>query len=185
MLKKKLFLIFAFCFFISNSVATTKQSYKIHLNLENILLKGRDIKKSNDFIEKDNVEFNFQNYIEKNSFIEITLRTSKKNNEYFSLKNILNLISNKRINYMNNLEADKISDIYTYLDEKNKRVFYYRYFENLKLEKEKCMIFVAGTKKNSNNLYMQVLNGVGCSTEIKLTQKNIKEIFNLISVKKN
>ena len=86
---------------------------------------------------------------------------------------------------MNNLEADKISDIYTYLDEKNKRVFYYRYFENLKLEKEKCMIFVAGTKKNSNNLYMQVLNGVGCSTEIKLTQKNIKEIFNLISVKKN
>ena len=72
MLKKKLFLIFAFCFFISNSVATTKQSYKIHLNLENILLKGRDIKKSNDFIEKDNVEFNFQNYIEKNSFIEIT-----------------------------------------------------------------------------------------------------------------
>ena len=185
MLKKKLFLIFGFYFFISNSVATTKQSYKIHLNLESILLQGRDIKQSDDFIEKDNVEFNFQNFVEKNSFIELTLRTSKKDNEYFSLKNIINLISNKRINYMNNLEADKISDTYTYLDEKNKRVFYYRYFENLKLEKEKCVIFVTGTKKNSNNLYMQVLNGVGCSTEIKLTHKNIGKIFSLIKIIKN
>ena len=62
MLKKKLFLIFIFCFFVSNSTSATKQSYKIDLNLENIILKGRDIKQTNNFIEKNNIEFNFQNY---------------------------------------------------------------------------------------------------------------------------
>ena len=62
MLKKKLFLIFIFCFFFIYSTSATKQSYKIDLNLENIILKGRDIKQTNNFIEKNNIEFNFQNY---------------------------------------------------------------------------------------------------------------------------
>lgn len=170
---------------LNHSIGSEKQNYKINFELDNIFLKGRDIKETNEFVLKNNIKFNFKNYIEKNSFLEITLRTTRKDNEYFSLNNIINLISNKRINLMNNLNADKISDIHMFLDENNKRVFYYRSFDNKELANEKCVIFVAATKKNSNNFISQVINGVGCSTEIKLTHKNIGKIFGLIKIIKN
>ena len=185
MLKKILLLSFIFIFSINHSIANEVQNYKINFELDSMLLKGRDIKETDDFVLKNNIEFNFKNYSENNSFLEITLRTSRKESEYFSLQSIMNLISNKRIDYMNNLSADKISDIHTFLDQKSRRVFFYRSFANKKLENEKCVIFVAGVKKNINNLHLQVLNGVGCSTEIKLTHKNIGRIFSLIKITKN
>ena len=40
-------------------------------------------------------------------------------------------------------------------------------------------------KKNKNNLYYQIVNGVGCSTEIKLSHNNIKKILSLIQITKN
>lgn len=170
---------------VNNSIGSEKQNYKINFELDNIFLKGRDIKETNNFVIKNNIEFNFKNYNEKNSFLEITLRTIKKEDKYFSLNNMINLISNKRIDFMNNLNADKISDIHMFLDQNNKRVFYYRSFDNKKLTNERCVIFVAATQKNLNNFNSQVINGVGCSTEIKLTHKNIGKIFGLIKIIKN
>ena len=38
---------------------------------------------------------------------------------------------------------------------------------------------------NNNNLYRQLLNGVGCSTEIKLKHKNIHKILSSIEIFKN
>ena len=63
---------------VNNSIGSEKQNYKINFELDNIFLKGRDIKETNNFVIKNNIEFNFKNYNEKNSFLEITLRTIKK-----------------------------------------------------------------------------------------------------------
>ena len=86
---------------------------------------------------------------------------------------------------MNNLDADKLTDIHTFFDNLEKRNFYYRIFSNKKFEKEQCLIFSSGTKTNKDNLYNQVVNGVGCSTEIKLSHKNVGKILSLIQITKN
>jgi hypothetical protein len=41
------------------------------------------------------------------------------------------------------------------------------------------------SKKNRDNLYDQVVNGVGCSTEIKLSHKNVGKILSLIRIESN
>ena len=172
-------------FILNISVAKEVQNYKVNFNLDNILLKGRDIKESSDFIIKNNIKFNFVKYNEKNSFIEITLRTLDNDKQYFSLKNKISLISNKQRGYMDNLSANKLSDIHGFFDLENERNFYYRIFNNKNFEKERCLIFVSGTMKNKDNLYNQMVNGVGCSTEIKLSHNNIKKILSLIQITKN
>ena len=184
-MKKILLLNLISLFIISISFAKEVQNYNVNFNLDNILLKGRDIKESSDFIIKNNIKFNFVKYNEKNSFLEITLRTLNDDKQYFSLANTIQLISKKRIGYMNNLSADKLSDIHTFFDDSEKRHFYYRIFNNKKFEKEQCLIFASGTKTNKDNLYNQVVNGVGCSTEINLSHKNVEKILSLIQITKN
>jgi hypothetical protein len=72
---KKILLINLISVFILNiSFAKEVQNYKVNFNLDNILLKGRDIKESSNFIVNNNIKFNFVKYNEKNSFLEITLR---------------------------------------------------------------------------------------------------------------
>ncbi len=44
------------------------QDYKVNFNLDNILLKGRNIKGSSNFIVKNNIKFNFVKYNEKKFF---------------------------------------------------------------------------------------------------------------------
>ena len=61
----------------------------------------------------------------------------------------------------------------------------FAYSQNEKFEKEQCLIFASGTKTNKDNLYNQVVNGVGCSTEIKLSHKNVGRILSLIQITKN
>ena len=98
---KKILLINLISVFILNvSFAKEVQNYKVSFNSDNILLKGRDIKESSDFIVKNNIKFNFVKYNEKNSFLEITLRTLNNNDQYFSQANIIQLISKKRIGFM-------------------------------------------------------------------------------------
>lgn len=172
-------------FILSITFAKEVQNYKINFNLDNILLKGRDIKESSNFIVKNNIKFNFVKYNEKNSFLEITLRTLDNNNQYFSQANIIQLISKKRIEFMENLIPEKLTDIHTFFDYSEKRNFYYRTFNNKKFEKEQCLIFSSGVRKNKDNLYNQVVNGVGCSTEIKLSHKNVGKILSLIQIKKD
>jgi len=41
---------------------------------------------------------------------------------------------------------------------------------------------VSGTKKNQNNYFFQIVNGVGCSTEINLNYNNIEKILSLIQI---
>ena len=160
---KKILLINLISIFILNiSFAKEVQNYKVNLNLDNILLKGRVIKESSDFIIKNNIEFNFLKYNEKNSFLEITLRTLNNDDQYFSQTNIIQLISKKRIGLMKNLIPEKLTDIHTFFDYSEKRNFYYKTFNNKKFEKEQCLIFSSGVKKNKDNLYDQVVNGVGC-----------------------
>ena len=183
---KKFLLINLIGFFITNNLLSAEvENYKVNFNLDNILLKGREIKESSDFISKNNIRFNFVKYNEKNSFLEITLRTLDDDKQYFSLKNKISLISNKQIGYMDNLSANKLTDIHGFFDLENERNFYYRIFNNKNFEKERCLIFVSGTKKNKDNLYYQMVNGVGCSTEIKLSHNNIKKILSLIQITKN
>lgn len=183
---KKILLINLISIFILNiSFAKEVQNYKVNLNLDKILLKGRVIKESSDFIIKNNIEFNFVKYNEKNSFLEITLRTLNNDDQYFSQTNIIQLISKKRIGLMKNLIPEKLTDIHTFFDYSEKRNFYYKTFNNKKFEKEQCLIFSSGVKKNKDNLYDQVVNGVGCSTEIKLSHKNVAKILSLIQVTKN
>lgn len=183
---KKIFILIIINLFISNvSISKEKQNYKLNFNSDSLFLKGRDIKETVKLIKKNDIEFSFVNYNEKNSFLEITLRTVNNDQQYFSLSNMIDLISNKRLSFMNNLDVEKLSEIKTFLDQKTKRFFYYRSFDNKKLKNEKCVIFVAGTKKNSNNTYIQAVNGVGCSTEIKLSHNNIGKILSLIEIKKN
>ena len=172
-------------FILSITFAKEVQNYKINFNLDNILLKGRDIKESSNFIVKNNIKFNFVKYNVKNSFLEITLRTLDNNNQYFSQANIIQLISKKRIEFMENLIPEKLTDIHTFFDYSEKRNFYYRTFNNKKFEKEQCLIFSSGVRKNKDNLYNQVVNGVGCSTEIKLSHKNVGKILSLIQIKKD
>ena len=116
-MKKILLINLISLFIISISFAKEVQNYNVNFNLDNILLKGRDIKKSSDFIIKNNIKFNFVKYNEKNSFLEITLRTLNDDKQYFSLANTIQLISKKQIGYMNNLSADKLSDIHTFFDD--------------------------------------------------------------------
>ena len=98
---KKILLINLISVFILNiSFAKEVQNYKVNFNLDNILLKGRDIKESSDFIVNNNIKFNFVKYNEKNSFLEITLRTLDNDDQYFSQANIIQLISKKRIGLM-------------------------------------------------------------------------------------
>jgi len=183
---KKILLINLISVFILNiSFDKEVQNYKVNFNLDNILLKGRDIKESSDFIVNNNIKFNFVKYNEKNSFLEITLRTLDNDDQYFSQANIIQLISKKRIGLMENLIPEKLTDIHTFFDYSKKRNFYYRIFNNKKFEKEQCLIFSSGVKKNKDNLYDQVLNGVGCSTEIKLSHKNIGKILSLIQIENN
>ena len=85
---------------------------------------------------------------------------------------------------MNNLSPDKLTDIHTFFDQSVDRNFYYRIFDNKKFEKERCIIFVSGTKKNKDNLYTQIVDGVACSTEIKLNHNNIQKILSLIKITK-
>ena len=184
-MKKILLINLISLFIISISFAKEVQNYKVNFNLDNILLKGRDIKESSDFIIKNNIKFNFVKYNEKNSFLEITLRTLNNDEQYFSLANTIELISKKRIGYMDNLSADKLSDIHTFFDDFEKRHFYYRIFNNKKFEEEQCLIFTSGTKTNKDNFYNQVVNGVGCSTEIRLNHKNVGKILNLIQITNN
>ena len=172
-------------FILSITFAKEVQNYKINFNLDNILLKGRDIKESSNFIVKNNIKFNFVKYNEKNSFLEITLRTLDNDDQYFSQGNIIQLISKKRIEFMENLIPEKLTDIHTFFDYSEKRNFYYRTFNNKKFEKEQCLIFSSGVRKNKDNLYNQVVNGVGCSTEIKLSHKNVGKILSLIQIKKD
>lgn len=183
---KKFLLINLIGFFIVNIALTAEvQNYKVNFKIDNIFLKGRNIKESSDFITKNNINFNFLRYNEKNSFLEITLRTLNHDDQYFSLANIIQLISKKRIGYMDNLNADKLTDIHTFFDDSEKRNFYYRIFNNKKFEKEQCLIFSSGTKINKDNFYYQVVNGVGCSTEIKLSHNNVGKILSLIQITKN
>ena len=184
-MKKILFINLISIFILSISFAKEVQDYEVNFDLENILLKGRDIKESINFIEKNNTKFNFVKYNEKNSFLEITLRTLYNDSQYFSLANIIQLISKKQIGYMDNLNANKLTDIHSFFDLENERNFYYRIFDNKNFEKERCLIFVSGTKKNKDNLYNQMVNGVACSTEIKLSHSNIKKILSLIQITKN
>jgi hypothetical protein len=86
---------------------------------------------------------------------------------------------------MENLIPEKLTDIHTFFDYSEKRNFYYRTFNNKKFEKEQCLIFSSGVKKNRDNLYDQVVNGVGCSTEIKLSHKNVGKILSLIRIESN
>ena len=180
-----LFLNFLFLLIFFNTIAEDKPKFEVKIDLENIFLKNRDIQEKKTYLIKDNIFFYFINYIEKNSFIEITLRTSDKNNQFFSTYSKLDLISKKKLSYMKNLQPTQLTDIYSFIDINKKNVFYYRIFENKKLKGEKCLIFVAGTMKNNNNLYRQLLNGVGCSTEIKLKHKNIHKILSSIEIFKN
>ena len=184
-MKKILLINLISLFLISISFAKEVQNYKVNFKLDNIFLKGRDIKESSDFIIKNNINFNFVKYNEKNSFLEITLRTLNNDEQYFSLANIIELISKKRIGYMDNLNADKLTDIHTFFVELEKSNFYYRIFNNKKFDKEQCLIFSSGTKINKDNFYNQVVNGVGCSTEIKLSHKNVGKILSLIQITKN
>jgi len=41
---------------------------------------------------------------------------------------------------------------------------------------------VTGTKKDNRNYFKQILNGVGCSTEIKVNHKNISKILTSIII---
>jgi len=73
---KKTILINLISFFIINfSIAENIDNYKISIDLDNILLKTRDIKETTNNFTKNNVNYNFVKYNEKNSFAEITLRT--------------------------------------------------------------------------------------------------------------
>ena len=184
-MKKILLINLISLFLISISFAKEVQNYKINFKLDNIFLKGREIKESSDFIIKNNIRFNFVKYNEKNSFLEITLRTLNHDEQYFSLANTIQLISKKQIGYMDNLNADKLTNIHSFFDLENERNFYYRIFNNKKFDKEQCLIFSSGTKKNKDNLYNQMVNGVGCSTEIKLSHKNVGKILSLIQITKN
>ncbi len=181
-MRKILIIILISLSIIGVSLASEIQKYKINFDLDNILLKGRNIKENTEFISKNNIDFNFAKYNEKNSFLEITLRTLKNDKQYFSFKNKIDLISKKQISYMDNLKEKNLTSIYSFLDIKKERYFYYRTFENEKFDKERCLIFVTGTKKNINNLYNQIVNGVGCSTEIRLNHKNIKKILRSIKI---
>jgi|TARA_B100000929_G_C15298701_1_gene349577 hypothetical protein len=182
---KKTILINLISFFIINfSIAENIDNYKISIDLDNILLKTRDIKETTNNFTKNNVNYNFVKYNEKNSFAEITLRTLNNNKQYYSLSNKIELISNKHLSYMNNLSPDKLTDIHTFFDQSVDRNFYYRIFDNKKFEKERCIIFVSGTKKNKDNLYTQIVDGVACSTEIKLNHNNIQKILSLIKITK-
>lgn len=167
---------------IGDSLSSEIQKYTIKFDIDNVFLKGRNIKENSEFISKNNINFNFAKYNEKNSFIEITLRTLNNDKQYFSFKNKIDLISKKQISYMDKLKEKNLTSIYSFLDIKEERYFYYRTFENEKFDKERCLIFVTATKRNKNNLYNQLINGVGCSTEIRLTHKNIKKILGSIKI---
>ena len=180
---KKTILIYLISFFIINfSIAENIDTYKISIDLENILLKSREIKETTNNFTKNNVNYNYVKHNEKNSFAEITLRTLNNKKQYFPLSSKLELISNKHLSYMSNLDPDKLTNIHTFFDKSVGRNFYYRIFDNKKFEKESCIIFVSGTKKNKDNYYIQIVNGVACSTEIKLNHKNIQRILSLIKI---
>ena len=154
-MKKILLVNLISLFIISISFAQEVQNYKVNFNLDNIFLKGRDIKESSDFIIKNNIKFNFVKYNEKNSFLEITLRTLNNDEQYFSLANTIELISKKRIGYMDNLSADKLSDI----PQKNNNSNYVvsEYISNpllLNGYKFDMRIYVALTSINPLRIYM-------------------------------
>ena len=178
---KRLFIISLFLILKINN-GKAEIFYKVDINTNNILFKTKDIKKTSDNLIKNDIYFYFVRYNEEHSFIEITLKTLKDDKKYFSLSNKTELISNKSLSYMNNLAPENLTGILTFYDFKNKRNYYYRVFENKKLHNEKCFIFVSGTKKNQNNYFFQIVNGVGCSTEINLNYNNIEKILSLIQI---
>ena len=72
-MKKILLINLISLFIISISFSKEVQNYKVNFNLDNILLKGRDIKESSDFIIKNNIKFNFVKYNEKKTISVETL----------------------------------------------------------------------------------------------------------------
>jgi len=180
---KRLFVISLFLICKIN-IVKAEVFYEVDINTNNILFKTRDIKKTSNNLIKNDIYFYFVRYNEEHSFIEITLKTLNNKKKYFSLSNKTELISNNRLSYMNNLIPENITGILNFYDFKNKRNYYYRVFDNKKLDKEKCFIFAGGTKKNENNYFFQIVNGVGCSTEINLNYNNIEKILSLIQISK-
>ena len=178
----KFLTIFIFFFLNSNFSYADNNFSQASLELNYFFLKNRDIKETRDSIIKNNIKFSFVRYNEKNSFIEITVKELQEKKQFFSLDNKLNLVSKTKFDLMDNLSPEKVSTIFTFEDNLKKRNFYYRIFDNSKFESERCFVFVSGIKKNTENLFVKIINGVGCSTEIKLTHKNIKKILGSIKI---
>jgi len=117
---KRLFIISLFLILKINN-GKAEIFYKVDINTNNILFKTKDIKKTSDNLIKNDIYFYFVRYNEEHSFIEITLKTLKDDKKYFSLSNKTELISNKRLSYMNNLAPENLTGILTFYDFKKKK----------------------------------------------------------------
>ncbi|MDC1315877.1 hypothetical protein N8251_00665 [Alphaproteobacteria bacterium] len=175
--------IYLISVFLNPTLSSEKVSEnKISIELNDIFLLGRDITQINDFRKVQNLNYYFKRYNENNSFLEISLRELTNEKHYFSLTDKLDLISKPQFEKMDRLNEVNVTDILTFFDIKNNKYFYYRLFDNKNFDNEKCLIFVSGTKKNNNNFYSQIVNGVGCSTEFDFKNNLITKILSSIKI---